>query len=389
MKKIMFWAECTIGVIQAFQSLGYEIQKYEDYDILKDEEKKTEWLFDNTKNIDIDLFFSFNFIVGVSKWCHENGIKYISWSVDSPHLPLYSRMTDYETNRIFIFDYYEYTYLRNLGVKNIYYFPLATDVVYLHDRALSVVSERNITDKYIQDIAFMGNLYDKTPHNMYDQVKYLPEYVRGYIDGLLKAQTDLWGMDLFKTDTLREIFPELQKYIKVELENKYQDDIYMMFVDRILCMKSAQIERIKMCELLSDKYDFSLYSGSDTSCNKKIRNKGYINYLDEMPCMFNRTKININLNLHCISTGIPLRVLDILACEGFCLTNYQTEIEEYFEDGKDLVIYTDFDDMCSKIDYYLSHDQERKQIAQNGYNKVREKFDYRICIPKMMEMIHE
>ncbi len=386
MKKIMFWAEYPTGVTQAFQSLGYEIQIFEDYDILKDEEKKTEWLFENSKKIGIDLFFSFNFIVGVSKWCHDNGVIYISWSVDSPHLPLYSSLTKYETNRIFIFDYYEYSYLRKLGLNNLYYFPLATDVVDLHDRAISV---NNNTSKYKQDIAFMGNLYDKPPHNMYDQVKYLPDYVRGYIDGLLEAQTDLWGLDLFKTDVLRGMLPELKKYIKVELENKYQDDIYNMFIDRMLCMKTAQIERKRMCEILSDKYDFTLYSGSDTSWNKKIRNKGYINYLNEMPCMFNITKININLNLHCISTGIPLRVMDILACEGFCLTNYQTEIEEYFEDGKDLVMYTDFDDMCNKIDYYLSHEQDRKQIARNGYNKVKEKFDYRICIPKMMEMIQK
>lgn len=41
-----------------------------------------------------------------------------------------------------------------------------------------------------------------------------------------------------------------------------------------------------------------------------------------------------------IRTGLPLRIWDILGAGGFVLTNYQTEIPEYFEIGKDLETYT-------------------------------------------------
>lgn len=54
---------------------------------------------------------------------------------------------------------------------------------------------------------------------------------------------------------------------------------------------------------------------------------------------------------------------------GFVLTNYQEEILDYFEDGKDLIIYENIADLKNKIGYYLAHEEERKQIAQKGYKK--------------------
>lgn len=65
-----------------------------------------------------------------------------------------------------------------------------------------------------------------------------------------------------------------------------------------------------------------------------------------------------------------------MACGGFLLTNYQDEIAEYFVNGEELVIYSDLDDMCEKIKYYLEHDEERERIAKAGQAKVRELFSY-------------
>ena len=94
-----------------------------------------------------------------------------------------------------------------------------------------------------------------------------------------------------------------------------------------------------------------------------------------MPFIFHNSKINLNITSRTIQTGIPKRVLDILACGGFCLTNYQTEIAEYFEDGTDLVMYSGMGDLVAKVEYYLNHEEERRIIAENGNRRVREAFD--------------
>ena len=106
-----------------------------------------------------------------------------------------------------------------------------------------------------------------------------------------------------------------------------------------------------------------------------------------MPYAFKCAKINLNISLRSIHTGMPLRALDILGCGGFLLTNYQPDFEEYFTAGEDYVYYDSREDLLALVDYYLTHDEERKQIAANGYRKAKEKLSYRGQVEKMLNLI--
>ena len=74
---------------------------------------------------------------------------------------------------------------------------------------------------------------------------------------------------------------------------------------------------------------------------------------------------------------------------GFLMSNYQAELSEYFIDGKDMVLFDSPEDMQWKIRYYLKHDDERQQIAKNGFEKVKRKFSYDIQLEKMMRLAFE
>lgn len=45
---------------------------------------------------------------------------------------------------------------------------------------------------------------------------------------------------------------------------------------------------------------------------------------------------------------------------------------EYFGIGEDLEAYSGMEELAGKCDYYLKHEDERKQISLNGYRKVCE-----------------
>lgn len=108
-----------------------------------------------------------------------------------------------------------------------------------------------------------------------------------------------------------------------------------------------------------------------------------------MPAVFRGSKINLNITLRSITSGIPLRALDIMGAGGFLMSNYQAELSEYFIDGKDMVLFDSPEDMQWKIRYYLKHDDERQQIAKNGFEKVKRKFSYDIQLEKMMRLAFE
>lgn len=48
------------------------------------------------------------------------------------------------------------------------------------------------------------------------------------------------------------------------------------------------------------------------------------------------------------------------------MSNYQPDMDEYFENGTDHVMYDGNDDLINKCRYYLEHENERMEIATNG-----------------------
>ena len=91
-------------------------------------------------------------------------------------------------------------------------------------------------------------------------------------------------------------------------------------------------ERRTLLELLSRHYDVDVYS-DDSKLLTNARKHGYVDYDTQMPNVFANSDINLNISLKSILTGIPLRVIDIMGCGGFALSNYQEEIMEYMTPG--------------------------------------------------------
>jgi len=104
---------------------------------------------------------------------------------------------------------------------------------------------------------------------------------------------------------------------------------------------------------------------------KKINNKVEIIsgvYGEDHSYAVSRSKINLNF---CTTDGQSDRVFKVLAAGGFLLTDDWPDREEFFDDGKDLVVYKDFEDLNKKIKYYLENPREREEIAKSGNKKVQ------------------
>jgi len=93
-------------------------------------------------------------------------------------------------------------------------------------------------------------------------------------------------------------------------------------------------------------------------------------YGDDHPKFLSRGKIV----LQCSQFGeLTRRIFEGMACGKMVLTDKlspDTHIEDLFEDGKDIIYYSSIDECIEKARYYIEHDDERRQIALNGYNKV-------------------
>lgn len=367
---------------QTFLLLGHTVDNIEQelgsYDVSPEFERVIE---EKIRGTHYDMVFTVNYFPLISNVCERTGVKYISWTCDNPLISMYHESVFHACNYIFTFDKTNYLEFRGMGVKHIWYLPLAVDTERM-DALLGAPEEagrwKAAQDpemrKYRGDVAFVGSLYER---NSYDKIKNrLPEYLRGYFDAVMEAQLNISGANIVEPMLTTNILEQLQEYFQLEKSEGSFSDLGLIFQTTVLGFKIAEIERRRALIELSKHYKVNVYSNSDVSDLLRIQYCGSVDYWSEMPKVFRMSKINLNFTIPNIKSGIPLRIWDVLGCGGFLLTNYQAEIPYYFKEGEDLVCFDGLEDLCEKVGYYLEHEEERKRIAWNGYRKVREKHSY-------------
>lgn len=367
---------------QTFLLLGHTVDNIEQelgsYDVSPEFERVIE---EKIRGTHYDMVFTVNYFPLISNVCERTGVNYVSWTCDNPLISMYHESVFHACNYIFTFDKTNYLEFRGMGVKHIWYLPLAVDTERM-DALLGAPEETGRRkaaqdpemQKYRGDVAFVGSLYER---NSYDKIKSrLPEYLRGYFDAVMEAQLNISGANIVEPMLTTNILEQLQEYFQLEKSEGSFSDLGLIFQTTVLGFKIAEIERRRALIELSKHYRVNVYSNSDVSDLLRIQYCGSVDYWSEMPKVFRMSKINLNFTIPNIKSGIPLRIWDVLGCGGFLLTNYQAEIPYYFKEGEDLVCFDGLEDLCEKVGYYLEHEEERKRIAWNGYHKVREKHSY-------------
>lgn len=345
-------------------------------------EKVSEWILSRS----LAFVFSINFFPAVSYTCEKLKVPYVCWSVDSPVPELFSNALKNRCNRVFLFDRAQYDFFSPVNPECIYHLPLATNVK-RWEKAVLGMTEADY-DAYGTDVSFVGSLY--TEKCKYDTLAgLLSPHTRGFVDGLVEAQLKVFGCNFIPESLTEEVIREI---VNADPGFYRNDDVYAdvsryLTAHQYIGMKLAAVERERTLNRLSDHFDVALYTRSDTSRLPKVHCRGGVSTLTEMPKVFQASRINLNITMRPIETGLSLRIWDVLGCGGFLLTNYQAEIPDYFEIGRDLETYESMDELEEKVRYYLSHDEERVEIAISGYEKVARYHTYEIRLAQMLKIL--
>jgi hypothetical protein len=82
-------------------------------------------------------------------------------------------------------------------------------------------------------------------------------------------------------------------------------------------------------------------------------------------------KIALNFLSKLNSDTYTRRNFEIPACRTFALSEYSPDLASMFEEGKEAEFFRTQGEMLEKIRYYLDHDDERENIARNGYLRLK------------------
>lgn len=375
---------CEPDIITTFQRMGLTVLE-ENTKITNQKLSFTEriQLVEHILKAECPLFvFSINFFPAIAEICRIYKIRYLCWTVDSPVPELFSQSICHDTNHIFLFDQAQYQRFAPYNPEGIHYLPLAS-CTERFDKVIASISEKD-KQKYSTDISFVGSLYNE--YNLLRDVKGLSDYTKGYIDALVEAALKIYGYNPVEDVISDKVIADIKSCANgfYTLEKAVADSDRYVAAHSYIGMQIAEAERIRTLNILAKHFTVDLFTRSDTSPLQGVRTHGGVTTLTEMPKIFHLSKINLNMTIKPIQTGLPLRIFDILGCGGFLMTNFQTELPEYFDIGVDLEVYSSMEELVDKCAYYLEHEDERRRIARNGYEKVCANHTY---IHRIKEMI--
>lgn len=247
-------------------------------------------------------------------------------------------------------------------------------------------------EKFQPDVIYTGNhiLLDKAMKS------YLPK-VNLY--ALWNASPMKDGIDLSHFDvglSFNEVYHEhLRKrgiknieynsfYIDPEIKNrldsmKLQQDIDISFVGRHSPMFKTRNQFLyDVYSEFKKTYNIQYYLLSEARVKgliptlpwKLLRAYNKPVFLEDMFKVFKRSKIVLNAHSNITGDGKGnMRVFEVLGSGSFMLSDHGI-YPEHLEAEKDFVTYNNKKDMLEKIEYYMTNDKEREEIALNGYKKI-------------------
>jgi spore maturation protein CgeB len=291
----------------------------------------------------IDLFFSYFYDLCVLPETIDEiksmGIKTINWYSNASHqFDLISTIAphyDYilTPEKMSLNDY------KKISARTIYCQMAANPTIY---------KEYNLAKEF--DVTFVGQAYGERP----DYIQYLLKN---------KINVNVWGSNWdFYTK-------KSQQYI-AKLNSRNGDNTITRYIKKLKKLPTkAGIIAIKkrLLSLIEPKEKISILPAK--IMNTFLSDK-------EMVKMYSRSKINLGFatcghtHLHEKRvTQMRLRDFEVTMSGGFYITEYTEELADFFDIEKEIVCYSNKEELADKIKYYLKNETERERIRIAGKNR--------------------
>ncbi|VAX24832.1 hypothetical protein MNBD_NITROSPINAE04-2504 [hydrothermal vent metagenome] len=322
------------------------------------------------KDFQPDFVVTANYRPHVAESMALFNIPYVCWGIDTSALDSYWRHDLVSDNtHIFHFSKIEAEKFRKIGVKNVTWLPLASNM----ERFKPFPDNPD----FACDISFVGatatvNGYTDLMARLREKLKSRESDVneKNRIFRLIRA----FGTIMEKhTDMSAQWRPS-------EYKKEIEDASYLLpdlSPDAILFAVGDQITSNLRADVISRLSPLGIDLWGDNwwsaYTSKGAKYRGPSNYHDELPEIYSSSKINIHTNRIYHQDVTPLRIFDVLACKGFLLAEYREAYNDCFEIGKDLICFKTAQEAADLARYYLGRPEERIAIAKSGYEKTVER----------------
>lgn len=236
-------------------------------------------------------------------------------------------------------------------------------------QAVLFIKATSVKPKILKQIKDMGI---KTA-NWFPENIYRPPYNKWFL--LHYADYDFFlTFDSSIMERNKLEFPQKIKYVPYgadpwEFDVDISDEDKRKYNCEICFIGTAYPERVEVLLGLKD-YDVKIFGwGGWEKTQLADRYFGPLNATESVKA-YRCAKICLNTNTVPATNGVNVKTFEIAAAGGFQISDWRKDIENIFIPDKEIVIFRDLDDLRSRVDYYLKHENERRTIARAGHERL-------------------
>ncbi|MGQ9756316.1 MAG: CgeB family protein, partial [Desulfotomaculales bacterium] len=279
--------------------------------------------------------------------------------------------------QLFVWDEVYAAELKAAGFKNVFPFALATNPRRFLLREIS----HEAVARFAVPLAFVGSLPDdESIHKLYAGLSF-----PALLDAVLKIRRahPEWSCRQCIVALGNELDPGARKELEAYMEGPDFEQFNLLVHWRLTYERRVRIVRLLELE--------GIAVWGNRAWLKVLRDagtyRGSIDYDTETPILYQVASIIIDIPSAQLLTAVNQRVFDVLAAGGFVLTNYQRDLEKFFEVGREIVCYRTPNELLKLVRHFLSHPEERKEVANAGRARVLRDHTYKERAEELLEVM--
>lgn len=302
-----------------------------------------------------------------------------SWFFDNPELMLFQYATPCtDLTAIFSWDADNVAPLRERGFPHVFYLPLATD-----ETRFKPPARIDPKHPWRAAVSFVGNSMVHKARLRY--IKAAPP------TALLRKASEVAAAfgehpERSVKTFLLEQFPELAPlYEAMETEERKSAFEAGLVWDSTRLYRAECVGRLLPFRplIVGDDGWLETFPGEGGSW----RRLSELTYYDDLPRFYPLTDVNFNVTSRQMKGAVNQRVFDVPACGAFLLTDYRAQMEALFEPGREMIAYSDPDEIEDLVRYYLNHPDERKTIVRAGRRRALAQHTYAARVKELFSVM--
>lgn len=259
----------------------------------------------------------------------------------------------------FVFDTEYIDMLQEFGVKAHHLMLALDEDVFSEDKQFSTHPQ------YEYDVSFVGELAE------------IPSYENQQNEETREVMKLMYKYRKESTSaSLRNILSQHYPTVPIEFSD-------YVALSSLLHQESAHFRWWMLSELKN--IDIHVFGGDSSLSN--ILSHGRVDYLKELPEVYRKTKVNLNINSLQLENSINNRIFDVAGVGGFVLSDDKEDLYRIDSAVAKEIAYSSPAELRKKIDFFLNDENSRLAIAKTLHEKVLENHTYTHRAQKVLETV--